>query len=168
VNARTPQEDVKITVGYKALPGQKDDRLEQRTVQPAAGDAPPWDATTQFALVGTDVDRVDGLAKASGRAKYSYDVTFPGMLQAMILRSPVARGKLTVLELDEAARMPGIQAVVALRWPASTCTSCATPSSGSAPSTSARSTTSTTSSPTTPRWSTTRASSPRTGRPTKA
>jgi hypothetical protein len=115
VNARTPQEDVKITVGYKALPGQKDDRLEQRTVQPAAGDAPPWDATTQFALVGTDVDRVDGLAKASGRAKYSYDVTFPGMLQAMILRSPVARGKLTVLELDEAARMPGIQAVVALK-----------------------------------------------------
>ncbi|MFO0276513.1 MAG: xanthine dehydrogenase family protein molybdopterin-binding subunit, partial [Planctomycetota bacterium] len=115
MNARTPQEDVKITVGYKALPGQKDDRLEQRTVQPAAGDAPPWDAKTQFALVGTDVDRVDGLAKASGRAKYSYDVTFPGMLQAMILRSPVARGKLTVLELDEAARMPGIQAVVALK-----------------------------------------------------
>ena len=115
MNARTPQEDVKITVGYKALPGQKDDRLEQRTVQPAQGDAPPWDATTQFALVGTDVDRVDGLAKASGRAKYSYDVTFPGMLQAMILRSPVARGKLTVLELDEAARMPGIQAVVALK-----------------------------------------------------
>ena len=115
----SPRDPVEITVGYRALgnnalPGLQD-RLEKRTVQPKEGDAPPWDANTQFAYVGTDVDRVDGLAKATGRAKYSYDITFPGLLQAMILRSPVAKGKLTGLLLDEAKGMPGIAAVVPLK-----------------------------------------------------
>ncbi len=109
----TPR-DVEITVGYPALPGLED-RLEKRTVKPAEGDAAPWDATTKFTTIGTDVDRVDGLQKASGRAKYTYDITFPGMLQAMILRAPIAKGKLKGLELDEASRMPGIGAVVALK-----------------------------------------------------
>lgn len=110
----TPRDGVEITVGYRGLGGGPD-RLEQRTVQPKAGDAPPWDANTQFATVGTDLDRVDGLAKASGRAKYSADVTFPGMLQAMILRAPIARGKLSALDLDAARAMAGIGAVVALK-----------------------------------------------------
>ena len=112
---RTPPEGVEITVGYKALPGQGQDRFEKRTVTPAEGDVKPWDATTQFQTVGSDLDRVDGLAKASGRAKYSYDMTFPGLLQAMILRSKVARGTLTALDLDEARAMPGIAAVIALK-----------------------------------------------------
>ncbi len=111
---KNPRDGVEITVGYRGLGGQPD-RLEKRTVQPAEGDAPPWDANTPFAVVGTDVDRTDGIAKASGRAKYAYDITFPGMLQAMILRSTVARGVLTGLELDEARKMPGIGAVVALK-----------------------------------------------------
>jgi xanthine dehydrogenase YagR molybdenum-binding subunit len=115
VNPPTQRDGVEITMGYRALPGQQEDRLEKRTVQPAAGDAPPWDANTAFSTVGTDVDRVDGLAKATGRAKYAYDVTFPGLLQAMILRSKVARGKLSGLELDEARRLPGIAAVIALK-----------------------------------------------------
>jgi len=114
VSANTPR-DVEVTVGYHALPGLKEDRLEKRTVKPADGDAPPWDANTKFTTVGTDLDRVDGLAKASGRAKYSYDMTFPGMLQGMIVRSTAARGKLSGLELDEAKAMPGVAAVIALK-----------------------------------------------------
>src|SRR5690606_19097045 len=106
-NERPPREKVEITVGYRSLGGQPD-RLEQRTVDTAATDAPPWDANTKLQHVGGDLDRVDGYAKATGRAKYTYDITFPGMLQAMILRSPVARGTLTALELDDARRMPGI------------------------------------------------------------
>ena len=109
-----PKDGVEITVGYRALPGLQD-RLETRTVEPAAGDPLPWDANTQFTTVGTDQARVDGLAKATGRAKYSYDVTFPGILHGAILRSPVARGKLTALALDEARAMTGIAAVVPLK-----------------------------------------------------
>lgn len=113
-DAQDPRDGIEITVGYRGLPGQQD-RLEKRTVKPADGDAPPWDANTQFRVVGSDLDRVDGLAKATGRAKYSADVTFPGLQQAMLLRSTIARGKLTGLELDAARKLPGISAVVALK-----------------------------------------------------
>lgn len=111
---RRAGEPVTITVGYRGLPGQPD-RLETRTVTPADGDAPPWDANTTFRVVGSDLDRVDALAKASGRAKYSSDIAFPGLLQAKILRAPIARGKLTGLDLEAAKGMPGIAAVVALK-----------------------------------------------------
>jgi hypothetical protein len=98
-----PPDGVEITVGYKALPGLQD-RSRSAPSTPAAGDPLPWDANTQFTTVGSDLDRVDGLAKATGRAKYSYDITFPGLLQAMILRSPVARGKLTGARPRRSAR----------------------------------------------------------------
>jgi len=108
------RDGVEITVGYRGLGGQPD-RLEKRTVTPKDGDAPPWDANTKYTFVGSDHDRVDGIAKATGRAKYSYDVTFPGMLHAIVVRSTVARGKLTALDLDAAKAMPGIAAVIALK-----------------------------------------------------
>lgn len=103
------------------LPGERElkvgfgDHVEARTFDVPDGDAPPWDATTKLQVVGTDHDRVDGVVKASGRAKYAYDVTFPGMLQAMILRAPIARGKLTGLELEAAKALPGVAAVIALK-----------------------------------------------------
>lgn len=103
-----PRDPVELEVGYQG-------RSERRTVDVPTGDAPPWDLKTKFTAVGTDADRVDGLAKASGRARYTYDVQLPGMLHAAILRSKVARGKLTLLELDECRAMPGIVAVVALK-----------------------------------------------------
>ena len=46
-----------ITVGYKALSPKLKDRLEKIQVNPEEGDAPPWDALTQYTTVGTDVDR---------------------------------------------------------------------------------------------------------------
>ncbi|MCB9879716.1 MAG: xanthine dehydrogenase family protein molybdopterin-binding subunit [Planctomycetes bacterium] len=111
-----PREQVEITVGYRALPGKdQQDRLEKITVEPTEGDAPPWDANTPYKVVGSDLDRVDGFAKATGRAKYAYDQNFPDLQQAMILRAPIARGTLTALDLDEARRMPGVTAVVALK-----------------------------------------------------
>jgi len=103
-----PFGDVEIKVGFAG-------HYEKRTVAVPDGDAPPWDADTKFTVVGTDVDRVDGLLKASGRARYTYDVTFPGMLHGMILRANIARGKLTGLELDEAKKMPGVAAVIGIK-----------------------------------------------------
>jgi xanthine dehydrogenase YagR molybdenum-binding subunit len=110
VSERTgpPFGDVEIKIGFAG-------HYEKRTVSVPDGDAPPWDADTKFTVVGTDQERVDGLLKASGRAKYTYDVTFPGILYGMILRANIARGKLTGLELDEAKKMTGVAAVIALK-----------------------------------------------------
>lgn len=118
---KTPKSDAQpngpteITVGYKALSPNQKDRFEKIEVNPEDGDAPPWDALTNYKTVGTDVDRIDGIAKATGRAKYAYDMQFPDLQQAMILRAPIARGVIKELELDEARAMPGISAVVALK-----------------------------------------------------
>ena len=107
-NPRRPANDVEIKTGFG-------EHIKTRTVKVEEGDAHPWDATSEHKVVGTDHDRVDGLMKASGRAIYAYDVNFPGMLQGMILRSPIPRGKLTGLELDEAKAMPGVAAVIPLK-----------------------------------------------------
>jgi xanthine dehydrogenase YagR molybdenum-binding subunit len=101
-----PERELKVGIG--AL-------VETRTFDVPDGDAPPWDATTKFAVVGADVDRQDGIAKASGRAKYAYDITFPGLLQAVILRSKIARGKVATIDLEPARGMPGVAAVIGLK-----------------------------------------------------
>jgi xanthine dehydrogenase YagR molybdenum-binding subunit len=80
-----------------------------------AGDLLPWDLDTEYRVVGTDLDRIDAVAKVTGRARYAYDVNRPGMLHAVMVRSPHAHGKLTALDLERARSMPGVRAVIATK-----------------------------------------------------
>src|SRR5436853_631496 len=63
-------------------------------------------------LLGTKVKRIDGPEKATGKAKYSFDVNRPGMLHGMILRSPHAHAKIKTLDTTAARKMPGVKAVM--------------------------------------------------------
>jgi xanthine dehydrogenase YagR molybdenum-binding subunit len=65
-------------------------------------------------LIGTKVKRLDGPDKATGKAKYSFDINRPGMLHGMILRSPYARARIKSLDLTPAEKMPGVKAVIAV------------------------------------------------------
>src|SRR5205807_3809202 len=65
-------------------------------------------------LLGTKVKRIDGPEKATGKAKYSFDINRPGMLHGMILRSPHAHAKIKSLDLSPAENMPGVKAVIAI------------------------------------------------------
>jgi len=47
--------------------------------------------------VGKSVPRKEGAAKVTGTAKYVDDLSFPGMLHAMTVRSTVARGEITAV-----------------------------------------------------------------------
>lgn len=51
-------------------------------------------------VVGMPVPRKEGRDKVTGRARYVDDITFPGMLYGVTVRSPIARGKIrsTVFE----------------------------------------------------------------------
>src|SRR6516162_931806 len=62
-------------------------------------------------LLGTKVKRIDGPDKATGRAKYSYDVNRPGMLYGAVLRSPYAHAKVKSLDTAAAKRTPGFKAL---------------------------------------------------------
>jgi xanthine dehydrogenase YagR molybdenum-binding subunit len=62
-------------------------------------------------LIGTRIPRVDGLAKASGRAKYPSDIKPEGMLFGAMLYSPVPHAKIKSIDTSAAEKMPGVKAV---------------------------------------------------------
>jgi xanthine dehydrogenase YagR molybdenum-binding subunit len=56
----------------------------------------------------SDRPRADALDKVKGAAIYAADVQFAGLLYAMTVPSPVAKGRVAALELDAALRVPGV------------------------------------------------------------
>ena len=62
--------------------------------------------------IGAYVPMVDGPEKVSGRAKYTADVLQPGMLAGRIYRSPYAHAEILSVDISEAARLPGVLAVI--------------------------------------------------------
>lgn len=62
-------------------------------------------------LIGKSFSRADGPLKSTGRAKYSFDINRPGMLHAVMLRSPHAHCKVSKIDTAAAEKMPGVKAV---------------------------------------------------------
>jgi len=86
---------------------------EVRTAaQPAKHEKYPW--PEKPVLLGTRVPRLDGSLKATGRAKYAYDINRPGMLHGRILRSPHPRARIVSMDLSPAEKAPGVKAVMAI------------------------------------------------------
>ncbi|HEU4401211.1 MAG TPA: xanthine dehydrogenase family protein molybdopterin-binding subunit [Candidatus Polarisedimenticolia bacterium] len=100
----------KVRIGYGA-------RLEEVEVQVPDGEPAIWDAATRLDVVGTAVPRLDGPAKVTGRAKYTYDVTLPGMLFGKILRSPHPHARIVTIDTSKAARLAGVKAVITFETP---------------------------------------------------
>jgi CO/xanthine dehydrogenase Mo-binding subunit len=63
-------------------------------------------------VLGKPAIRLDGPERASGAARYTVDVALPGMLHAIILRAPVARCRVTGLDLAAARAVPGVRGVL--------------------------------------------------------
>src|SRR5262245_5122636 len=78
-------------------------------------DPDPWGADAKLAVVGTQVPRVDGPVKATGRAKYTYDINPKNLLYGKILRSPIGAGTVKSVDIDAAEKLPGVKAVLALK-----------------------------------------------------
>jgi CO/xanthine dehydrogenase Mo-binding subunit len=65
-----------------------------------------------FSIIGTSVRRVDGIEKATGKAKYTGDLAIPGMIEGKFLRSPYAHARIRSIDTREAEASPGVVAVV--------------------------------------------------------
>ncbi|MGB3387693.1 MAG: molybdopterin cofactor-binding domain-containing protein, partial [Pseudaminobacter sp.] len=63
-------------------------------------------------MIGGPVNRIDGPKKVSGRAVYTSDHHFPGMLYAVPVPSTIASGTITTLDTSEAEKMPGVRLVL--------------------------------------------------------
>jgi CO/xanthine dehydrogenase Mo-binding subunit len=65
-----------------------------------------------FRVLNTHVHNIDGIAKVTGRATYTFDVKLPGMLYGKILRSPYPHAKIVNIDFSKAMEIPGVKAVV--------------------------------------------------------
>jgi len=66
---------------------------------------------SKFTVINTHVHNVDGIAKVTGRATYTFDVVLPGMLYGKILRSPHPHAKIKGIDYSKAMALPGVKAV---------------------------------------------------------
>ena len=76
-----------------------------------ASEPPVWPTNKDLKYVGQPVERYDGLAKASGRARYTSDVQLPGMLYAKFVNATVPHAKIVSIDTSAAEKYPGVGAV---------------------------------------------------------
>jgi xanthine dehydrogenase YagR molybdenum-binding subunit len=84
-------------------------REEIKVVELPTLEPPPWDESAELTVVGTRVQRMDALEKVTGQARYTADVRLPGMLYAALLRAPIAKGRVTTLDLEPALAISGVR-----------------------------------------------------------
>lgn len=63
-------------------------------------------------VVGQSVPRLDSPDTVDGRAKYAADLKMDGMLHAKLLRSPHHHARIISIDVSDAAKMPGVHAVI--------------------------------------------------------
>lgn len=66
----------------------------------------------RYKVIGTRPIRHDGTDKVTGRALYGADIRLPGMLYGAVLRSPHAHARILRIDTSEAAKLPGVRAIV--------------------------------------------------------
>src|SRR5215203_4619682 len=65
-----------------------------------------------LSVVGTSVPRIEGSPKVTGGARYTVDVTLPGVLSARVLRSTVPHAVIKGIDTSAALALAGVEAVV--------------------------------------------------------
>ncbi|MDD1652773.1 MAG: molybdopterin-dependent oxidoreductase, partial [Methanomicrobiales archaeon] len=80
-------------------------------VHTAPGDLKPWDLDSRLKRVKGRHPRLEAPLKVTGQAKYTYDVTLPGMLWAKMVRATIPAGKILRIDTAKAERLPGVKAV---------------------------------------------------------
>ena len=106
-NAGAPKAKKRFRLGFA-------DQSTLRTIDLPADEPAPWDMDDKLRVVGKPVARIDGPAKSSGQAKYTFDINLPGLLHARVLRSPHACARVRAIDLSAAQKMPGVRATLAV------------------------------------------------------
>lgn len=65
-----------------------------------------------YKVIGNSVNRLDGIAKVTGKAKYADDFFERDMLVGKVLRSPYAHAIIKNIDVSKAKALPGVEAVI--------------------------------------------------------
>ena len=71
--------------------------------------------TDDTSVLGQPLDRVDGVLKVTGRARYAAEFSPDNVAFAVIVQSTVPRGRITRIETADAQRLPGVLAILTHR-----------------------------------------------------
>jgi carbon-monoxide dehydrogenase large subunit len=63
-------------------------------------------------IVGQPIGKLEGIGKVSGQARYSGDVTLPGLVWGKALRSPLPHARILRIDTSRARALPGVLAVL--------------------------------------------------------
>jgi CO/xanthine dehydrogenase Mo-binding subunit len=75
-------------------------------------DGTPAKTRQRFKVVGTRPLRPDGIDKVTGKARFGADMSLPGMLHGLVLRSPHAHARIKRIDPAAALALEGVKAVV--------------------------------------------------------
>src|ERR1700752_4795894 len=101
----TDKKTVSMPVG---VPGYtlRDEQREVPVTEP-----PVWPINKDLKYVGKPHERLDGYAKATGRARYTADIQLPGMLYAKFVNATVPHAKVVSVDTSGAERHPAVKGV---------------------------------------------------------
>lgn len=66
----------------------------------------------EYSVIGKRLPRIDGIAKATGSAKYAADLSIPGMLHGKILRSTLPHARIVSIDTSKAMKLTGVRGVI--------------------------------------------------------
>src|SRR5438034_7261152 len=72
---------------------------------------PTTQETPTTSPIGRNTPRVDGPLKVTGKAQYTSDFHFPGMLYAVPVEATIANGRVVKLDTATAEKMPAVRAI---------------------------------------------------------
>jgi len=71
-----------------------------------------WEVPEDYKKTQASMPRQDAHERASGKATYTRDIHFPGMLYAKILTSPYAHAKIVKIDTSAAEALPGVRDIL--------------------------------------------------------
>jgi isoquinoline 1-oxidoreductase beta subunit len=113
---QVPETDITVTKGVISHAATGRQASFGEFAEAAAALPVPQDVSfkspDQYTLIGTNVAKVDSVAKSTGKAVFTIDIQRPGMMTAVVAHSPRFGGRLVSFNDAETRKIPGIVDVV--------------------------------------------------------
>jgi len=113
---RVPAKEIEVEKGIVSHPKSGRQATFGALVRRAAAMKTPTEVrlkdSKNFTLIGRQDVRLDIVPKVQGTARFAMDIQLPGMLRAVVARSPVFGGRVTSVDAQKALAVPGVTSVV--------------------------------------------------------
>lgn len=87
-------------------------RVSEQYAIVEGAELPAWGEGEELGIVGYPVPRVDGAARVTGAARYTYDVQLPGMVYAHIVRATRPSARVSHIDVSRAKALRGVYDVM--------------------------------------------------------